>query len=107
MDRGAWVHGRWAMADRVADKAGEGVPPAGKCLEEYMMIRKQKLTGVWPLGPLWVVANLVGWAAGVGAGSLLIRVAGAIPGVNEDRVAMYILLLSTGLLTGISQWGVM
>lgn len=71
------------------------------------MTSKQHFTGAWPLLAMWMVANLVGWAAGLAASALLIQVTAAIPGVNEDRYFTYTVLLALGLATGIAQWRVM
>ena len=71
------------------------------------MTDKQSVISTWPLLLMWIVANLVGWAAGLAAGQWLVQVVAAIPGVNEDRIAIFAILLATGLTTGIAQWRVM
>jgi hypothetical protein len=61
----------------------------------------------WLLVFEWILASLIGWAAGLVGGLLLTLAAAGLPGVNEDRLYAYAVLLSIGLATGVAQWRVM
>jgi len=71
------------------------------------MSSKENPISAWPVLAWWIFASLVGWAAGLAIGMGFTRVAGELPGINEDRVGVYAILLSVGAATVDNKWRVL
>jgi hypothetical protein len=61
----------------------------------------------WQLAVWWVLATMVAWLVGLILGILLMFAVSALPPLNEDRVAMLLVLLCVGLVCGVMQQLVM
>lgn len=58
---------------------------------------------LWPLLARWIILNWAGWAVGLAAGMGLTLPASRVPGVNEDRALVYIVMLTLGVANGVAQ----
>ena len=71
---------------------------------------KQNSRGTFSLLAGWILANLIGWAAGLAIGELFSPLAARIPipwQHDRDLVSVYATIILLGLSIGVAQWVVM
>jgi hypothetical protein len=68
------------------------------------VISPRSETGTWPVAVWWVLATILAWPVGLILGILLMLAASALAELNEDRIAMLLVLLCVGVASGVTQW---